>query len=185
MSLDREIIEEINDGRVYLEKISENDTPFLYNSLKNEEIVKYMSLNPLPSLNHAKKLIKRHKMYWEKYEQFNYIIKLKDRTTFRPIGSTSVWNIDWGNNRAEIGIWIIPSLWGEGFGTRAIKLVKIISFMHLKLNRLEAHIVTINKRSLQLFLKGGFKKEGLLKEYLNLDGVYFDVFLFAFLNSEF
>jgi ribosomal-protein-alanine N-acetyltransferase len=185
MSIDREIIEEIDDGKVFLEKISETDAKFLYNSLQNEEIIRYMSLNSLPSLNHAKSLIKRHRIYWEKYQQFNYTIKVKERTSFRPIGSTSLWNLDWNNNRGEVGIWIIPSLWGEGFGKRALKLVKIAAFMHLNLNRLAAHIVTKNQRSLKLFFKSGFEKEGILKQYLNLNGKYYDVFVVATLQTEF
>jgi RimJ/RimL family protein N-acetyltransferase len=185
MSIDREIIEEINEGDLYLQKISDSDAQFLYKSLQNEQIIQFMSLKSLPSLNHAKSLIKRHQIYWEKNQQFNYTIKVKHRTSFRPIGSTSLWNLDWNNNRGEVGIWIIPSLWGEGFGTRAINLVKIISFMHLKLNRLAAHIVTKNTRSLELFLKSGFTNEGTLKQYLNLDGNYYDVFVVAALQSEF
>lgn len=185
MSLDREIIEEIDDGKVFLQKISESDAEFLYKSLQNEEITKYMSLNPLPSVSHAKNLIKHHRKYWDEYQQFNYTIKIKDRTSFRPIGSTSIWNLDWKNNRAEVGIWLIPQVWGEGFGTRAISLAKIISFMHLKLNRLAAHIVTKNQRSLKLFLKSGFKKEGRLEQYLNINDTYYDVFVVAVLREEF
>jgi ribosomal-protein-alanine N-acetyltransferase len=185
MSPNREIIEEIDDGKVYLRKISESDAQFLYNSLQKKEITRYMSLGPLPSLDHAKSLINDHQTYWDKYQQFNYIIRVRSRTTFRPIGSTSLWNLDWKNNRGEVGIWILPSLWGEGYGTRAISLAKIIAFMHLKLNRLAAHIVTKNNRSLKLFLKNGFKEEGKLKQYLNLNGTYFDVIVVAALREEF
>lgn len=185
MSSNREIIEEIDDGKVYLRKISHKDAQFLYDSLQHEDITQYMSLTSLPSVDHAKNLIKHHQKYWDKYQQFNYTIKIRDRTTFRPIGSTSLWNLDWKNNRAEVGIWVIPSLWGEGYGTRALNLAKIISFMHLKLNRLSAHIVTKNKRSLKLFLKSGFEKEGRLKQYLNINETYFNVFVVAALHEEF
>ncbi len=185
MTLDREIIEEIDDGTVYLRKTSEKDAQFLYKSLKNKEIIKYMSLSSLPSLNHAKTLIERQQTYWDKYRQFNYIIKVKDGPIIHPIGAISLWNLDWHNNRGEIGIWIIPSFWNEGFGKKAIKLGKIIAFMHLKFNRLEAHIVSKNMRSLNLFLKSGFDKEGHLKQYLNLEGRYYDVYIVATLLEGF
>jgi len=100
------------------------------------------------------------------------------------IGSISLWNINWQHLRAQIGIWIIPSYWGKGFGEKSINLIKNIAFNHLKINRLEAYIAKENIKSLVLFEKCGFKEEGKLKQYLNLQGKYHDAVIVACLRNE-
>ncbi|TXT59914.1 MAG: Spermidine N(1)-acetyltransferase [Promethearchaeota archaeon] len=178
-----EIIEQINLERVYLEKVSKEDVEFLYQSLKDEKITQFLSLSPLASLKHSEKMIKRYLHYWDNLAQFNYIIKIENHQNLTQIGSVSLWNISWINKRAEIGIWLLPEYWGKGFGKKAIHLIKIIAFVHLKLNRLQAHVRVNNQRSIRLFEKCRFKKEGRLSQYLNDNGVFIDSFLFAYLRD--
>jgi RimJ/RimL family protein N-acetyltransferase len=101
----------------------------------------------------------------------------------RSIGLVNLWNINWTHSRAEIGIWIIPSCWREGYGKQAIDLIKIVGFNHLKLNRLEAHVITKNEHSINLFLTCGFKKECTLEKYLNVRRRFYDAILLVALNS--
>jgi RimJ/RimL family protein N-acetyltransferase len=145
----------------------------------NEEITNFLALGPLHSVDHAKKLIKNYIKYWDRYQQFNYVIS--DDTN--KLGSISLWNISWLHQRAEVGIWILPMYWNQGFGKRTIELIKIIAFNHLHLNRLESHIAIENKRSIQMFKACGFKEEGILKEYLHLNGIFQDAMILSHLKS--
>ena len=104
----REIIEEINDQKLYLRKISLGDSEFFFTSLKEEAVSKFLSLGPLTSKEHSKKLLKNYLKYWDKNTQFNYIIEIKNDDNIKKIGSISIWNISWLHKRAEIGIWINP-----------------------------------------------------------------------------
>ena len=99
-------------------------------------------------------------------------------------GSVSLWNVSWLHKRAEVGIWIIPIYWNQGIGKISIDMIKTIAFLHLKLNRLEAHIAVENDRSLKLFKKCGFVEEGTLKKYLNLNGKFHDAKILACLNNQ-
>ena len=168
---DIEIIEEINDGNFYLRKISLDDIQFFYESLKEEDMTQLLSLGALESLKHSKKLIKNYLRYWDQYLQFYYIIELREENLIKRLGSTSLWDISWLHRRSEVGIWILPNYWEKGYGKKAIEMIKIIAFQHLKLNRLEAHISVNNTRSINLFKKCGFFEEGTLREYLNLKGI--------------
>ncbi|MBD3195877.1 MAG: GNAT family N-acetyltransferase [Candidatus Lokiarchaeota archaeon] len=185
MNLPKEIVEEINDHELYLRKINSDDIEFLYNSLGEENIIKYMSLGPLYSLKQAKNLLNKYLDYWENNKQFNYIIELREGQAKNKIGVISIWNISWLHERSEIGIWMIPSHWNKGYGTRALEMIKTISFVYIELNRLEAHIVDQNQSSNKLFSKSGFKKEGILKEYINLRGKYYNAILYACLKKDF
>ena len=184
MFQDIEIIEEINDNNIFLRKISKNDARFLFNSLKQREITNYMSLGPLKTLDSSKRLIGNYLKYWSKFSQYNYIIEIKEGNMIKKVGSISLWNISWLHMRAEIGIWIVPDYWKQGIGEKAINLIKIIAFNHLKLNRLEAHVAVDNIRSITLFQKCEFIKEGILKQYLNFNEIYHDALILACLNIK-
>ena len=174
-----EVIEEINDGNLYLRKISKEDVVFFFQSLKNRDITNYLSLGPLISHEHSKRLIKNYLKSWEKYLQFNYVIELRDNQKTTRIGSVSLWNINWFHQRSGIGIWILPTFWERGIGTKTITLIKIIGFNHLNLNRIEAHIAVKNDRSINMFKKCGFVEEGILKGYLNINGGFQNALLVA------
>jgi len=174
---DIEIIEEINDGNLFLRKVSKEDVSFFYQSLKEKEMINYLSLGPLRSFDHSKRLVKNYLKSWEKWLQFNYVIELRDNSTINRIGSVSLWNVNWLHKRSGVGIWILPNYWGQGIGKRVIELIKKVAFYHLKLNRIEAQIAFENDKSIKMFKKCGFKEEGLLKKYLNIEGKFHDAYM--------
>ncbi len=183
----REIVEEINDKNLHLRKISLSDSDFFFSSLKEEVVSKFLSLGPLTSQEHSKKLLKNYLKYWEKQTQFNYIIEIRKQNNIsndiKKIGSASIWNISWLHKRAEVGIWIIPRYWHQGMAKEAINLIKTIAFYHLNINRLEAHIAINNKKSIHLFKKCNFTEEGILKDYLNLRGTFTNAVILASLRK--
>jgi len=176
---DFELIEEINDGNLHLRKVSKEDVSFFYRSLQEKEMTNYLSLGPLRSLEHSKRLIKNYLKSWDKYLQFNYVIELKENRTSTKIGSVSLWAINWYHQRSGVGIWILPKYWEHGFGSKTIVLIKNIAFNHLNLNRLEAHIAKQNDRSIKMFEKCGFVEEGVLKDYLRIDSKFQDAVIVA------
>jgi ribosomal-protein-alanine N-acetyltransferase len=184
MFYDIDIIEEISDNGLCLRKLSKDDVNFFYKSLQDEEMTHYLSLGPLRSLEHSKRLIKNYLKSWDKYVQFNYLIEIRERTKIKKIGSISLWNISWLHRRAEIGIWLLPEYWKKGIGKNTLSLIKNIAFNHLKLNRIEAHIAIENQRSINTFKNSGFKEEGVLKKYLNLNGSYHDALILACLKGS-
>jgi len=183
MIQDLEIIEQIKDRNLFLRKISISDAEFFLNSLSEKDITNYLSLGPLRTLEHSKRLIRSYLKYWDNYLQFNYIVELHEVNKVK-IGSISLWNVNWQHRRAQVGIWLIPSFWKKGLAQRSINLIKNIAFNHLKINRLEGYVAVVNKRSISLFEKCGFKEEGILKQYMNFQGKYHDAIVLACLKNE-
>jgi len=179
---DIELIEEISDGKLFLRKVSKDDVSFFYQSLKEKDMINYLSLGPLRSFDHSKRLIKNYLRSWDKFLQFNYVIELRDNRIIKRIGSVSLWAMNWFHQRSGIGIWILPKYWGQGLGTMSIALIKNIAFNHLKIKRIEAHIAIQNERSINMFKKSGFKEEGLLKKYLKIEGKFQDAVILACFN---
>ncbi|MHA1723656.1 MAG: GNAT family N-acetyltransferase [Promethearchaeota archaeon] len=183
MRYDIEILEEIAEKPLILRKIKKKDLHFFQESLKDKQVTRYLSMGPVFSKERIKKLIHEYIKEWNKGHQFNYIIELA-KEEIKRIGLVNLWNISWHHRRAEIGIWVIPNYQNKGYGTRALELVKLIAFQHLKLHRLEAHVATKNEISLKLFKKSGFVEEGVLRHYLNLRGIFHDAVVLSFLNEE-
>ena len=179
-----EVVEEINEGNLTLRKITLDDAFFMFESLKERELIKFLSLGPLRDMGHSKKLIRSYLNYWEQYLQYNYIIEIQENNSVKKAGSISLWNISWLHKRSEIGIWINLNFWNQGIGTRAINLIQNIAFLHLQLNRLEAHISTRNERSISLFKNCDFKEEGTLARFLCFRGTFHDAKILASLNNS-
>ena len=178
-----EVVEEISEGNVYLRKISKDDIEFVFQSLNNKDLITFLSLGPIKTLEHSKRLIKGYLKSWDINLQYNYIVELQKGGVKVKVGSISLWNVNWQHQRAQIGIWLIPSFWNKGLGEKSLNLLKIIAFNHLKINRLEAYIAIENKKSIYLFEKCGFIEEGRLKEYLRFHGSFHDAVLMTCLKK--
>ncbi|MGV9206301.1 MAG: GNAT family N-acetyltransferase [Promethearchaeia archaeon] len=181
-----EIVEEISDKDFYLRKISQKDAQFFLESLQESNTVKYLSLGPLKNLKKTHNLIRGYLYQWEKHKQFNYIIEKRiDNEQYVKLGSTSLWNISWNHKRADIGIWLNLSHQNKGYGKKAIDLLKIIAFIHLKLHRLQAYVANPNKNSLNLFKRCNFTEEAILHDYLFFNNQFHDATLFSLLDSQY
>ena len=73
---------------------------------------------------------------------------------------------------------------GKGIGTWATKITRDFAFEKLKLHRLELDVYSFNPRAEKVYLKAGFKREGVLRDAI-LDGdKYADDILISILESE-
>lgn len=178
-----EIIEELDDDVLHFRKIGKEDVHFFYESLAHAQITNYLSLGALRSLEHARQAIKNYMKSWENHLQFNYVIELNDSKRDEKIGAVSLWNISWLHRRAEIGIWLLPKYWKLGYGKKSVNLIKIIGFNHLKFNRIEAHIAVKNFNSIKMFKLCNFEEEGILRQYLNLNGIFQDAMVLSCIRS--
>ena len=178
-----EIIEELDDDSLHFRKIGKEDVQFFYESLAHAQITNYLSLGALRSLEHARRVIKNYMKSWDNLLQFNYIIELKDSKLKEKIGAVNLWNISWLHRRAEIGIWLLPKYWKFGYGKKSVNAVKIIGFNHLQFNRIEAHVAIKNINSIKMFKSCNFEEEGILKHYLNLNGIFHDTMVLSCMRS--
>jgi ribosomal-protein-alanine N-acetyltransferase len=80
---------------------------------------------------------------------------------------------------AYVGYWIDSAVAGQGVTTAAVALVVDHCFGRVGLHRLEATVRPENVASLRVLAKLGFRKEGLFKRYLDVDGAWRDHYCFA------
>lgn len=100
-------------------------------------------------------------------------------------GQITVGNIVRGALRsAWIGYWVSKDVGGQGVATAALALGLDHCFGPVGLHRVEATVRPENQASQAVLRKVGFREEGLLKRYLDVDGAWRDHILVAMTVGE-
>jgi len=76
------------------------------------------------------------------------------------VGTVVYWNIEWENDKAEIGYEMLPEHQGKGIMTEALKKVLDFGFTKLGFKTIAAEPKAINLRSVKLLEKLGFDRAG-------------------------
>jgi [ribosomal protein S5]-alanine N-acetyltransferase len=101
------------------------------------------------------------------------------------LGGLSVSNVRRGvAQAASIGYWIGAPHVGRGHMTDAVQACLPFAFATLGLHRLEAACLPHNLPSQRVLEKAGFKREGMARRYLRINGVWQDHDLFALLQDD-
>ncbi|MFM9033680.1 MAG: GNAT family N-acetyltransferase [Mycobacterium sp.] len=110
-----------------------------------------------------------------------YVIEVDGR--FR--GQLTIGNVTHGALRsAWIGYWVSGEVTGGGVATGALALGLDHCFGPVGLHRVEATVRPENAASRRVLAKTGFREEGLLRRYLNVDGAWRDHLLVAMTVEE-
>ena len=99
-------------------------------------------------------------------------------------GMIDIHNLDAENQSGEIGYWIGPDFRGHGIVTRALKAVEQVAFTELGLHRLGLVAAVENLPSQAVAKRRQFVQEGVLRDFLQLDGQAHDVVLFSKLATD-
>lgn len=111
------------------------------------------------------------------------IFKTDDKTL---LGGINVGNVRRGvSQSASLGYWIGEKYSRNGYMKEALKLLIPSLFVDLRLNRIEAATLEENIASKNLLKKIGFKKEGVLRKYLKINGTWRDHILYGLLENDF
>ncbi len=86
---------------------------------------------------------------------------------------------------AEIGYWVGEPFLRQGVGSAAVGAVCEHAFQKLALNRLQAACQPGNSASRRVLEKTGFRKEGLARDYLFINGDWRDHCLYALTASDY
>ncbi|AUR50948.1 GNAT family N-acetyltransferase [Aquella oligotrophica] len=73
---------------------------------------------------------------------------------------------------------------GQGIGKIVLELIKELAFKELNAHRLWLDVFTDNEKAYQMYLKSGFKQEGLLRESYLRKGQYTSQYIMSILKTE-
>jgi ribosomal-protein-alanine N-acetyltransferase len=124
----------------------------------------------------------RHRIhrYREDYVQGTAIAFFIFEKSGRLAGGITLGNIRHGVTQSgHIGYWIGERHAGRGLMTDAVNTLTRFAFDTLRLHRIEAACIPGNARSIRVLEKAGFRREGLLRSYLRINGFWQDHYLYA------
>ncbi len=101
------------------------------------------------------------------------------------IGESVINEIDWDLRCANfrIGLYHMTGR-GKGIGTWATEVTRDFAFEELHLHRLELDVYSFNPKAEKVYLKAGFKREGILRDAIMDGDKYADDILMAILEDE-
>lgn len=101
------------------------------------------------------------------------------------IGESVINEIDWESRCANFRIGIYHETErGKGIGTWATEVTRDFAFEKLKLHRLELDVYSFNPRAERVYIKAGFKREGVLRDAVMDGNKYADDILMSISEEE-
>ncbi|MBL8583356.1 MAG: GNAT family N-acetyltransferase [Rhizobiaceae bacterium] len=101
------------------------------------------------------------------------------------LGGITLGNVRHGVAQSgHVGYWIGERHAGKGFMHSALLLLQSFAFDTLHLHRIEAACIPDNLRSMRVLEKAGFRREGLLRSYLRINGLWQDHYLYAVIAGD-
>ena len=88
------------------------------------------------------------------------------------------------STQAELGYWLNPAFWGNGIMTEAVRRICAEAFEKLPVNRIQAQVFGENIASFRVLEKCGFQREGVLRQSIYKNGIFYDERIYGLLASE-
>ncbi len=167
---------------IYLRAVEPNDIDVLYD-MENEMAIWHLSDTHVPFSRFD---MEQYVFQADKdiYVQRQLRLMVIEKDTNNVCGAIDLFDFDPANQRAGVGIIILESHRGKGFGRESLVLIKKYAFETLNLKQVYCNIHAINETSLQLFRKQDFKDVGILKSWTLINNTWHDVHILQCLNPS-
>ena len=101
------------------------------------------------------------------------------------IGNIALCGLDYKNGRFSLSIYMVPEYRGNGYGTKALRLILSYAFFELRMNKLITVVNDGNIASARMMRKVGCKVEGVHRENAFYLGKYHDEIFFGITKKDF
>jgi RimJ/RimL family protein N-acetyltransferase len=108
-----------------------------------------------------------------------------ERQTGRVLGACGINQIEKAARRANLGYWLRTDATGQGYATRATRLVARWACESLGLERIEIVAAVGNKPSQAVAERAGASREGIARKRLNVHGEQHDAVVFSLVRGDF
>lgn len=126
--------------------------------------------------------VEEHYKFLKKLEADNHNFYWLVRNNNDYIGVVCLNRVDFKNRNAYLGIYSNPLI--EGVGNSLIDCLKRIAFDIAHLHALKLEVIENNKKAISFFEKSGFKKEGILIDFIYKEGKYKNVIVMGLINKN-
>ncbi len=126
--------------------------------------------------------LQRYEVGWEDGSRAGFAIRDVAGNTF--LGFAGIVYLDLDARQGEIGYMVAPAARGRGVSVRALSLLTRWGFDELDLERLELRIDVENAASERIAERGGYRREGILRNVHFKGGVRNDTGVWSRLRTD-
>ena len=162
-------------------KVSDAADMFEYARLP--AVTEFLLWDPHPSLKYSRQYLETVQSSYREGRFYDWAIVLTNGG--KMIGTCGYTTLTPEHDRAEIGYVLNPGYWGTGIASEAVRAVLAFGFRELDMNRIEAHFMKGNERSLRVTERVGMSFEGYLRDYMLVKGTYRTIGIAAVTRDRF
>jgi RimJ/RimL family protein N-acetyltransferase len=175
----------LTDGIVLLRQWRRDDLDFVVQACQDPEVSRYSPAIPFP-------YVEADAVGWFESQEPTRLagealdLAVTDALTGRPVGAIGLHRVDRRALTAETGYWLAGPARGNGYMSRAVRLLAAWVFEELQLARLELRTDPENVASQGVAERCGFRREGHLRANMLIlhSGQRRDSFVYGLLPGE-
>lgn len=156
---------------ITLRAVEPEDADFMYESENDVDAWRYSDyIAPL-----SREMLRQYAFTYEADPFASGQLRLVIDKDGNAVGLADLFEISPRHQRAESGIYIVPSMRSNGVGSEALKLLCEYSASRLGLHLLTAKIAIGNEAAAHAFANAGFSITGIIPGWLKTGNVYSDI----------
>ena len=174
------MIPTLHTQRLLLREIAASDIYKVFEGLSNPDVIKHYGVS-YKTLDATQEQMDWYANMIKNDSGRCWAICSKDNSIFYGVITLPFWEKQ--HRKAELGYWLLPSFWKQGFVTEAAKKVIEYAFTHMNIHRIKAETEDDNMGSIATLKKLGFVYEGTQRECEIKDGQFLNLEIYALLNK--
>jgi RimJ/RimL family protein N-acetyltransferase len=169
-------------GGVLLRPFTDDDVPMVLDLSTDPYVPLIGTLPRNATEEEALAYLERQRGRWAEGRGFSFAIA--EAATGRAVGGLGVWLRELEHGRAEIGFGVMPAARGRGHAAAALTAATDFAWTVPGLHRVQLHIEEWNIASVRTAERAGYRREGLLRSYLEIGGRRRDMLSFAAVRPD-
>lgn len=169
----------LNTERLTLRPVAMDDAAQFHGLMRDAEVMAFWDSIEIADVDVAANLLAQRLDEMDEGQALYWAMERAGDGLF--LGCCDISDIDWPHRRAEVGFVLARRFWGDGYGVEAMHAVINHAAQALRLRRLSARTHFGNLRSVALLERLGFRKEGVLRGYVEHDGQRRDCLMYGLL----
>lgn len=171
----------LTTSRLLLREIAETDIGKIFEGLSHPDVIRYYGVN-FKTLEATREQMDWYANMISTDSGRCWAICSADKGIFYGVITLPFWKKE--HRKAELGYWLLPDYWRQGFITEAATTVIEYAFTKMNIHRLLAEVEDDNQGSIATLKKLGFQYEGTQRACEIKDGRFINLEMYALLNNR-
>lgn len=165
-------------NKLQIRPLEKDDLDFIHTMRTNPEVMDYWFKEPYAT---TESLTKWYESGQDSNLHRHFILNhMKEK-----VGYLALYNINDRHRNAEFAIMFDPAQQGNGYATKATRLIVEYAFNQLNLRKLYLYVDKVNEKAAHIYEKVGFRVEGDMREHYFVNGSYHDALLMSLFQEDY